>query len=97
MFGDNAAIDDRPAFGAQSVPTFDSIRFGAALSSEGAVIPLRRTRLAELVHHLGGVPVGEARRAIRRSGQTCPQDDPLDIVAAALIQLRQDSPRCLSV
>lgn len=54
-------------------------------------------RLAELVHHLGDVPLQRARRAVQHSDKTCAQYDPLSIVAAALVQLRRDSQRCLGL
>lgn len=68
---------------------------------DGDVIPIRRStpdRLAELVHHLGGVPMRDARRAVQRTDHTA-DNDPLSIVAAALLELRQNTTqnRCIGV
>lgn len=67
-------------------------RDGNATTDDG-VIPIRRAasnRLAELVHHLGGVPMRDARRAVQHTDTNC-DDDPLSIVAAALLELRRDA------
>ena len=47
-------------------------------------------RLADLVHHLGGVSLVEARRAVWRNAPTNNIGDPLAIVAGALVQLRNE-------
>lgn len=61
-------------------------------ASADDAIPIRRAtpgRLADLVHHLGGVPLRDARRAVDHTETTCTDHDPLSIVAAALIELRR--------
>jgi len=50
----------------------------------------RRDRLAEFVHHLGGVPMPDARRAVHHCDAPV-DDDPLAVVAAALLALRRDT------
>ncbi len=85
MFGDSRA------FGSSAVSSGHSAR-----GDEGAATPIRKAspdRLAELVYHLGDVPLVEARRAVRRTGQAGDSHDPLSIVAAALVQLRRDADR----
>lgn len=47
-------------------------------------------RLADLVHHLCEVPMSEARRAIHHNALAHRSDDPLAVVAGALVQLRNE-------
>ena len=54
----------------------------------------RRDRLAEFVHHLGDVPMPDARRAVHRCGASI-DNDPLSVVAAALLILRRESENLL--
>lgn len=49
----------------------------------------RRDRLAEFVHHLGDVPMRDARRAVHHCEART--DDPLSVVAAALLTLRREA------
>lgn len=48
-------------------------------------------RLAELVHHLSDASMIDARRAVHHHGGSADIDDPLDIVATALVHLRRRS------
>lgn len=50
-------------------------------------------RLAELVHHLSGVPLVDARRAVHHNAVADRIDDPLAIVAGAIVQLRHQPRR----
>ena len=82
MFGDSRAFGSS---GASSVNN---------ANDERPIDPIRKAtpdRLAELVYHLGDVPLREARRAVHRTGQVSDCHDPLSIVAAALVQLRRDA------
>lgn len=94
MFSNSAALgSNKMWFGVSPLGAGNGSgeRFGASVSATPA------DRLAELVHHLGAVPMAEAHRAIRRSGHEFGEDDPLSLVAGALVQLRRDSLRCVAV
>ena len=67
----------------------DSTTFSA--STTGTASRPRPDRLAELVHHLGEVPLTEARRAILQTGADRDHLDPLSVVAGALVQLRREA------
>ena len=47
-------------------------------------------RLADLVHHLSEVPMSEARRAVHHNALAGKTDDPLAVIAGALVQLRNE-------
>ncbi len=93
MFGDNKASDPNEVeVGHASTLTRNSSSGRAAVSIQRASLH----RLAELVHHLSDVPETEARCAVRLTGHACDSEDPLSIVAAALIELRRKTHGCIS-
>ena len=53
-------------------------------------------RLAELVHHLSDAPLSDARRAVQRHRPAGDVADPLTVVAAAMVELRNERPRVVA-
>ena len=65
---------------------FISLFTSSTVQTRGA----SRERLADLVHHLGDVPLSKARRAVRSNAVAARTDDPLEVIAGALVQLRNE-------